>query len=86
LLVALLDGPLDESLDLFVGLQEAVLESAGLLSTHPEDPGQTLTTCTERRISDSCSTVLASIMERSDKGDIDAKISTTFLIELVLLY
>lgn len=38
LFVALLDGPLDEDLDLFVSLEEAVLELAGLLSTHPEDP------------------------------------------------
>ncbi|TNN72014.1 hypothetical protein EYF80_017802 [Liparis tanakae] len=43
---------------------EAVLEPAGLLSTHPEDPRQTLTTCTERRISDWCSAALASSMER----------------------
>lgn len=38
LLVALLDGPLDESLDVFVSLEEAVLELPGLFSTHPEDP------------------------------------------------
>lgn len=38
LLVALLDGPLDEGLDFFVCLEEAVLELAGLLNTHPEDP------------------------------------------------
>lgn len=36
--MALLDGPLDEGLDFSVGLEEAVLKSAGLLSTHPEDP------------------------------------------------
>lgn len=45
--MALLDGPLDESLDVSVGLQEAVLEPAGLLSAHPEDAGQTRTTCRE---------------------------------------
>lgn len=38
LLVALLDGLLDESLDLFESLEEAVLELPGLFSTHPEDP------------------------------------------------
>lgn len=37
LCVAPLDGPLDEGLDTAVGLEEAVLESAGLLHTHPED-------------------------------------------------
>lgn len=37
LLVALLDGLLDESLDVFVSLEEAVLELTGLFSTHPED-------------------------------------------------
>lgn len=44
LLVALLDGLLDESLDVFVSLEEAVLELTGLFSTHPEDPWQTLPT------------------------------------------
>ena len=38
MLVTLLNGPLDESLDFFVSLEETVLELTGLLSTHPEDP------------------------------------------------
>lgn len=37
LFVTLLDGPLDEDLDFFVCLEEAVLELACLLSSHPED-------------------------------------------------
>lgn len=51
--MALLDGPLDEDLDFLVSLEEAVLESAGLLSTHPEDPWQTLATCGEQHNSNS---------------------------------
>lgn len=50
LFVALQDGPLDESLDLFVGLEEAVLEAAGLLGAHPEDPWQTLATCRQQHL------------------------------------
>lgn len=38
LFVALLDGSLDEDLDFLVSPEEAVLELAGLLSAHPEDP------------------------------------------------
>lgn len=47
--MALLDGPLDEDRDFSVGLEEAVLESAGLLSAHPEDPWQALATCREQQ-------------------------------------
>lgn len=37
LLVAQLDGSLDEGVQLFVFLEEAVLELAGLFCAHPED-------------------------------------------------
>lgn len=70
--MALLNGSLDEGLDFSVGLQEAVLESAGLLSAHPEDPRQTLTTCRERHITNSYLTRQDYIRESSYKGDIDA--------------
>lgn len=44
LLAALLDGLVDKSLDVFVSLEEAVLELSGLFGTGPEDPWQTLPT------------------------------------------
>lgn len=40
--MALLDGSLDEALDVSVGLEEAILELAGLLTANPQDTRQTL--------------------------------------------
>ena len=45
--MALLDGSLDEGLDVSVSLEEAALEPAGLFSAHPQDPRQAFTTCRE---------------------------------------
>lgn len=45
LLVAQLDGSLDKGVQLFVFVEEAVLELTGLFCAHPEDLGQTLATC-----------------------------------------
>lgn len=50
LLVALLDGCLDERLDFSVGLKETVLETTRLLKAHPQNPRQTFTTYTEKKM------------------------------------
>lgn len=38
LFVALLDGSLNEGLDVSVSLEEGVMESACLFGAHPQDP------------------------------------------------